>query len=653
MQRLSVLFPTPLPCYDYTSQHALSPGQLVKAPWGRKQVTGIVWDTPPDLSISENRLKAVVPYDAGLCLPQESVRFINWVSGYTLTPTGMVLKMALIPHFEKQSSKPLTFSPPEPRFHTLSFSDEQKQAILLLKEQLKKGFSVSLLDGVTGSGKTEVYFEMMAEILETTPHQILVLLPEIILTTAWLERFEKRFGTRPALWHSALTPKQRRDTWQAVLNGTARVIVGARSALFLPFQKLSLIIVDEEHDSSFKQEEGILYHARDMAIVRAKIAKCPIVLSSATPSIETYSNVLAGRYAHISLPNRYHNAVFPEVHIIDMRYKGHSAARFISEKLASEIEVRLQKKEQSLLFLNRRGYAPLVLCHACGNRLQCPHCSAWLVEHKQKACLMCHHCGWTISKPKTCPVCQETNTFISCGPGVERIYEEVSALFPTAKICQLTSDTLSHPKEFETICRDIEVGALDILIGTQILAKGHNFNQLTLVGVIDADMGLSGGDLRAGERTFQLLHQVMGRAGRAQKKGMAFLQSYDPDNLIIRALKENNRSRFLTEEMATRKILGMPPYGKLAAVILSGPDKERTERYALDFVKAAPIIENIEILGPVAAPLALLKNKYRFRLLVKTNKETHLQPFLRHWMSRCPAPKNITVRLDIDPYSFF
>ncbi len=652
MQRLTVLMPAPLGCYDYAAETDIAPGTFVRVPFGRKENVGVVWDQAPDNTIPDTKVKSVTTVLDIPPLPPETIRFVNWVAGYTLSPLGMVLKMALIPDMEKESKHPLSFAHPIPDFQTVAFSDAQTVAVRKLIGKIGQGFTVSLLDGVTGSGKTEVYFEMMASALRAqTP--VLVLLPEITLTTTWLERFEKRFGVRPAVWHSSLTPKQRRDTWQAVAAGQAPVVVGARSALFLPYQKLGLIIVDEEHDASFKQEDGVLYQARDMAIVRAKIANCPIVLASATPSVETYCNVAAGRYDHILLPERFSGAVFPDIHIVDMRRKEKGKISFISPLLRDLLAARLAAKEQSLLFINRRGYAPLILCRACGERIQCPYCSAWLVEHRHQKCLQCHHCGYTRPVPTVCPACQEEGTLIACGPGVERIEEEVRLLFPEAVCAAVTSDTLADVRQFETLLERIAAHEIDILIGTQMLAKGHNFPDLTLVGVIDADMGLAGGDLRASERTFQLLHQVMGRAGRDRKKGEAVLQSYCPENLIIQALQANDRHRFMDEEIASREVLGMPPFGRLAAVIVSGKDQNQTYRIAADLAKKAPYIPNVSVLGPVAAPLAVLRGRYRFRLLVKTPRDFKLQNMLMSWLSRVPVPAGVDVRLDIDPYSFF
>ncbi|MBR4927836.1 MAG: primosomal protein N' [Alphaproteobacteria bacterium] len=650
--RITVLFPAPLACYDYKADTELPVGTFVMAPFGRKKTLGVVWDKKANLSFDESKVKSIDCVLDISPLPMQTISFVNWVAGYTLAPLGMVLKMVLIPEMEKISKKPLVFDTPLPDFKHLTFSPEQQTAANQITTKINNGFCVSLLDGVTGSGKTEVYFEAVASAIKANK-QILVLLPEIILTTAWLGRFEGRFGVRPALWHSSITPKQRRDTWQAVKEGKAQVIVGARSALFLPFTDLGLIIIDEEHDASFKQEDGVLYHARDMGIVRAKIAKCPILLASATPSLETYCNAVAGKYYHIHLPSRFAGAGLPDIEIVDMRLKEKGPITFVSPKLKMAIAENLQKGEQSLLFINRRGYAPLILCRTCGERLKCPYCSAWLVEHKRGGYAQCHHCGYTIKRPDKCPCCNETDSLVSCGPGVERIYEEITQHFPDARSEMVTSDTLNNPSEFKELIEKITNNELDIIIGTQMLAKGHHFSNLTLVGVIDADMGLAGGDLRAAERTFQLLHQVMGRAGREKKKGRAFLQSYVPDNLIIKALKNNDRSAFLNEEIAARQLLNMPPFGKLAGVIFSGRDETLTYQIAKNFVSAAPFIDGLDVLGPVAAPLAKLRGKFRFRVLIKTTKDIKLQSILSHWMTLIKHPTSVDIRLDIDPYSFF
>ena len=504
-------------------------------------------------------------------------------------------------------------------------------------------------------GKNGSYFDMIARALKQGK-QALILLPEIGLTGQWLERFERRFGTKPAVWHSDLSQRVRRETWKAVLTGEVRVLAGARSALFLPFPELGAIIVDEEHDASYKQEDGVVYQARDMAVVRAKLENIPIVLSSATPSLETRINVQTGKYKEVVLPNRFGQAVLPDIHLIDMRRdapeKIGEAKSFLSPVLVNEMKTTLEKGEQALLFLNRRGYAPLVLCRKCGHRFQCPHCSAWLVEHRNGRRLECHHCGYSLPVPEICPVCGEAE-LASCGPGVERISEEITLRFPEAKQLVVTSDLNASASEMAELMRRIHDHEADIVIGTQILTKGHHFPDLTLVGVIDADLGLSGGDLRAGERTFQMLHQVAGRAGRAEKKGQVFLQTFDPENQIMRAMKTGSAEQFLSAEAQSRQMLKMPPFGRLAALIVSGASQEQTQRAAVLLGKTAPSGNGMRVLGPAPAPLALLRGKYRYRLLLQTEKQIKIQQVLRHWLSSVSLPSSIRIQTDVDPYSFF
>ena len=650
MQRITVLFPVALGCYDYTVEEQLAAGTFVRATLGRKKLLGVVWNKKTNDALSEEKLKPILEVLPLPKLPEKTIDFINWVAAYTMSPLGAVLKMALHPEIEKVSKQPCVFLPPNPDFNAIQLSDAQQAVAQKIVSM--KGFKVALLDGVTGSGKTEVYFEAIAEAIREKK-QVLVLLPEIILTTAWLSRFEKRFGVLPALWHSSITPKTRRDTWEAVRSGAAQVVVGARSALFLPFQNLGLIVVDEEHDASFKQEDGVLYNARDMAVVRASQEPCPIVLASATPSLETYCNAKDGRYLYLHLPERFAGAVLPDIELVDMRQKEKGPIKFVSKRLQEVLQEKMSNHEQSLLFINRRGYAPLVLCRACGTRLQCPHCSAWLTEHRQAGIIQCHHCGYTRKMPQECPCCHEKGVLVSCGPGVERVAEEVKTLFPMARIAEITSDTLTSPAQFEELLARVQEGAVDILIGTQMLAKGHHFPNLTLVGVIDADMGLAGGDLRAGERTFQLLNQVMGRAGREAKKGLALLQTYAPENLILKALKENDRDAFLQEEIQARQLLKMPPYGKLAGLIISAKNNALAYQTAKNIAQKSPFISGVEVLGPVVAPIAKLRDKHRYRLLVKTDRNFKIQNLLQNWLNQVKISPSVDIRIDIDPYSFF
>src|SRR5579864_248315 len=528
---------------------------------------------------------------------------------------------------------------------------QQESAKELIARVNEGGFSVTLLDGVTGSGKTEVYFAAIAACLAKRK-QALVLLPEIALSAQWLARFVARFGAPPALWHSELGHAQRRDTWRDIAEGKAPVVVGARSALFLSFLDLGLIVVDEEQDLSYKQEAGVIYHARDMAVVRASLAKIPIVLVSATPSLETLVNVEQGRYARLHLPARFGNARLPEIRIVDMRRNAPERQRFLSPPLVTALGQTLEAGEQAMLFLNRRGYAPLTLCRACGHRLECPNCTAWLVEHRLLGQLQCHHCGHAEQLPTLCPHCGAAKSFVPCGPGIERLSEEVAARFPTARLGVMASDTLTGPTAAAEFIRAVEAHEIDVLIGTQIVAKGHHFPLLTLVGVVDADLGLEGGDLRAAERTFQLLHQVAGRAGREDRPGIVYIQTWMPEHGVMAALIADDRERFFALEAESRKAHGMPPYGRLAAVILSAPDDESADFTARSFARAAPHLPGVETLGPAPAPLRVLRGRHRRRFLVKARRDVNLQNVLRQWLARVKVPGNVRVQIDVDPYSF-
>ncbi len=547
------------------------------------------------------------------------------------------------------------FAPPKGDFCKVNLTPEQEAAASTLCDKVNQGFSVTLLDGVTGSGKTEVYFEAVAKALDAKK-QVLILVPEIALTTQWLSRFEKRFGVKPACWHSGLGQRERIDTWKAIIQNRVQVIVGARSALFLPYQNLGLMVIDESHDHSFKQEDVVNYQGRDMAVVRAKLEQFPLILSTATPDLETVCNVEEGKYSSVQLTSRYAAAQLPEVKVVDLKkdkpQKGSWGVSWLSPTLVSALKENLEKNEQSMLFLNRRGYAPLTICRDCGHRIQCPHCTAWLTEHKNTKRLICHHCGYSMPIPQTCPECHSEDGLTACGPGVERIAEEVSKRFPDAKIAVISSDITSSLKEVSEVFDKMEKGEVDILIGTQILAKGHHFPSLTLVGIVDADLGLMGSDLRATERTYQLLSQVSGRAGRAEKKGTVYIQTLYPDNAVLQALIHNDRSRFLDLEKQSRKILKMPPFGKLAAIIVSGTNQNVTEKTAILLGQTAPNNDYISTLGPAPAPIYMLRNKYRYRLLLKTSKNIKIQEVIKQWLRRVQAPSNVRIEVDVDPYSF-
>jgi len=547
---------------------------------------------------------------------------------------------------------------PDPGFVRTDFTFDQNAAAAELKATIAQGgYSVTLLDGVTGSGKTEVYFEAVAETIRSG-RQSLILMPEIALTAQFLDRFAARFGVRPAEWHSELSPRRRARTWRAVADGEVSVVVGARSALFLPFADLGLIVVDEEHDAAYKQEDGVRYHARDMAVVRGHIARIPVVLSSATPSLETEVNARRGRYRRLALPERFGGQLMPSVEAIDLRHERPPPGRFIAPTLAGAVQTAIERGEQALFFLNRRGYAPLTLCRACGFRFSCPNCDAWLVDHRFRKQLVCHHCGFTLPHPPACPNCEAVNSFVAIGPGVERLEEEVRELFPQARLLVLSSDLVATVERLREELDDVAAGRFDIVIGTQLVAKGHHFPKLNLVGIVDADLGLSNGDPRAAERTFQMLHQVVGRAGRDAGIGRGYLQTHQPEHPVMRALIAQDRDAFYAAEIEARERSHYPPFGRLASIVVSGADKNETQAFARALARAAPQIDgapgdDVRVLGPADAPLSLVRGRHRLRLLVKAPRGFDLSAYLREWLSNAPKPRrDIKLDIDVDPQSF-
>lgn len=536
-------------------------------------------------------------------------------------------------------------------FAKVDLSDKQKKAVDFLLKQKQKENSVTLIDGVTGSGKTEVYFEAVEDSILKNK-QVLILLPEIALTEQVVRRFKARFGFEPTLWHSHLTPAQRRDNWRKIALGKARVVIGARSALFIPYPNLELIVIDEEHDNSYKQEEGILYNARDMAIVKSSVEKLHIILASATPSLETLMNCEQDKYQKIILPSRYGDAVMPDIHLVDMRRSKTEKEHWISPELTEALNKNFARQEQSLLFLNRRGYAPLTLCNSCGHRFQCHNCDTWLVEHKRFHRLQCHHCGFVIPKPDSCPECGSFDSIIACGPGVERIVEEVRHILPLAKIAVLSSDNMNDQEVLRNTLYQITKGKVDVIVGTQMLAKGHHFPKLTLVGVIDADLGMNGGDLRASEKTYQILQQVSGRSGREHIKGEVYIQTFNPDNKVMKALASGDRDAFIEAELSERDAADMPPFTRLVSLIISCPDERVLSEYCKLLATHAPISEEVMTFGPAPAPIGLLRGQHRTRFLIRAEKNIHIQKTIDFWLSQIKKPNNIKVQIDIDPNSF-
>ena len=565
---------------------------------------------------------------------------------------GLVAQGALR---EEDSPRDLPFQRLDPGHGARALTAAQDEAAQLLVAGLRGGgYGTTLLHGVTGSGKTEVYLEAVAECLRMG-RQALVLLPEIALTQEFLTRVEARFGARPAEWHSGVTLTERRRVWRMAAEVGVGLVVGARSALFLPYQNLGLVVVDEEHDTSYKQEEGVIYNARDMAVLRASICGARVVLASATPSLETWANAEAGKYQKLVLANRFGASVLPQMQAIDMRAETLPAQRWISAPLQAAVNARIAAGEQALLFINRRGYAPVTLCRACGHQIGCDHCDARMVEHRFLKRLLCHQCGETKPMPDACPACHVEGRLAAVGPGVERLGEEAAALFPHARIATLSSDMFGSARALKAQIAAIAAGEADIIIGTQLVAKGHNFPRLTLVGVIDADLGLQGSDLRAAERTFQLMRQVAGRAGRAERAGVAMLQTYQPEHPVIRAILGGDEQGFWQAEAALRQQAGVPPYGRMAGIIISAPNPQAAFDLGQELARrTGPLLRvGAQVFGPAPAPIARIRGRHRVRLLVKADRGVALQPALAAWVGQLRLPAQVRLAIDIDPQSFF
>jgi primosomal protein N' (replication factor Y) (superfamily II helicase) len=716
-QQASVMLPLPLDhSYDYALPAGVLArrGMLVRAPLGSRQLVGVIWGAAKG-GIAGEKIRACEPLGQAR-LPEALCNFVDWVAQYTLAPPGAVLAQTLRVHglfvetpqrrgfaagvaaerttparqrvhelmrdgrirtateiatkanvrsgvisaMTKSAELRRVELPDEPcpepdhSFDAVKLTFDQLRAAEHLRDAVRKReFSVTLLDGVTGSGKTETYFESIAEAL-AEGRQALIMLPEIALTVQFLDRFAARFGCRPVEWHSGLSPGERRRAYNRVMRGEARVVAGARSALFLPFPALGLIVIDEEHDQAYKQEDGVIYHARDMAVVRARFENCPIVLASATPSLESFVNARRRRYEWLKLAHRHGAAEMPEVRLIDLRKpQGGQAGQYLSVALREALGRALGAGEQALLFLNRRGYAPLTLCLACGHKETCRNCSAWLVEHRNRGKLVCHHCGHESNIPKTCAGCGAQDSLTACGPGVERIEEELRAAFPGARVAIASSDTMHEPGEARKFLHAFSAGEVDILIGTQIVAKGHHFPNLTLAGVVDADLGSGAGDPRAAERTFQVLHQVSGRSGRGDKKGLVLIQTRNPDDPVMRALSAGSRDSFLEQEMAARERSMMPPFGRLASLILAGADGELVRATGRKLAAAAPKAHGLAVWGPAPAFYQLLRGRTRERLLVHAEKSVDVQGYLRAWLRTIDIPRAVRLAIDVDPISFY
>lgn len=649
MQIIKILLPViqlfPL---DYIAPPALqlTIGDLVIAPFRNKVCTGIVWSVIDgdnnlrDLKMIQQKV------DGDFSLSLETIDLIRKASNYYLSSLGSIAKLVLPIDITAISQTKISNNNIPQRFNLPILSNDQ-QAIL---SELSATAKPTLINGVTGSGKTEIYFHLIAEYLQTGA-QVLIMLPEIALSNHIIQRFIDRFGFKPVIWNSVITKAQKKISLLGILDGTVKMVIGTRSSLFLPYVNLGLIIVDEEHDSSYKQEAGVLYNARDMAVLRGSLVRAKVVLCSATPSIETIYNIQINKYHNIKLSSRYSGASLPVVEIINMRQEVLYSQRWVSNSLSAAIKQTLLRKEQTLLFLNRRGYSPLMLCKSCGYRFACVSCSTWLVVHKNTKRMECHHCGYWSKIYHVCPECSKEETLVACGPGIERIEEEVQQLFADYRIATISRDEAVKPNKMQELLYKMENHEIDILIGTQIITKGYHFPNLTLIGVIDADLGLVGGDLRASERVFQLLHQVGGRAGRQHKPGRVLIQTYYPDHIIFSTIKEYKTEQFIEYELSSRKESNLPPFTRMASIIISGKNEHQTFANAKELVALAPK-NMVKIFGPAQSTIAKLSGKYRYRILITADKIFNLQQYIKHWLDLVKFPASCQIRVDIDPQSF-
>lgn len=626
-------------------------GDLVIVPFRSKEITGIVFEeemapyteSTSDEKIKLRPIKAKVPLE--FRLKKEILQLITKAADYYFAQLGSICKLVLPVDISEPPIKVKQQLMPEKL--TLPPLSESQNAAMLECIQSSKPV---LLKGVTGSGKTEVYFHLIKNCIEQNK-QALIMLPEISLSMQIIERFTNRFGFEPVVWNSDITKAQKKMALRGILNGSVKIVIGARSSLFLPYSDLGLIIVDEEHDGSYKQEDGVLYHARDMAVLRASLAGSGVVLCSATPSIETIYNVDTGKYQMVTLASRYRAASMPDINIIDLKAQNMQTGFWLSQSLVQAISDVLDKKEQVLLFLNRRGYAPLMLCKSCGYRFSCSSCSAWLVMHKSSKKLECHHCGYVSKIHTKCPDCKAEHSLIACGPGVERIEEEVRSYFQNHNIAVVSKDHIDKPQKMQELLQHMKDGEIDILIGTQMITKGYHFPNLTLVGVVDADIGIAGGDLRSHERTYQLLHQVGGRAGRESKKGAVLLQTYNPEHVVLSTLKNDSEEEFIKYEIENRRSANMPPFSKIVSIILTDKNESRVFEFAKSLVAAAPQSDAV-ILGPAKALMSKIAQKYRYRILLIVSKKFNLQQYLQFWFSLVKVPSSCHVKVDVDPQSF-
>ena len=636
--------------FTYESDFDLKIGDFVEVPFGKSKIIGVVWDDFEKKNDKKFKIKKVINKLDIPNLKTNTINFLNWFSKYNIVPKGMALKLTLLSGrpaklFDKENYQNFSY---DIKNNSIELTKEQKKSLKQINDSNKK-FNVHVLQGTTGSGKTIVYFEALKDILKKG-RQGLVMLPEIGLTSQFEKKFIEFFGFKPAIWHSGITKKNKEIIWSGIITGKIRVIIGARSSLFLPFKKLGLIIVDEEHDQSYKQDEGIIYNARDMAISRASFENIPINLVTAVPSIETYENIKKKKYSISKLEKRYQNASLPNYEIINLNNVKLQKQSWLSKEIIQKVNFHLEKKDQVLFFLNRRGFSPNVLCKKCLSSFSCPNCSINLVYHKNKNFLLCHYCGFRNSLQRDCS--KEGNCdFIFSGPGVERISDEVKKNFPSKKIEIFSSDTMNKKSSKDKLEKIIN-NEIEILVGTQLISKGFHFPNLNCIVVVDIDLSSHGHDLRVAEKNLQLYHQLSGRAGRAGKPSTVYFQTYNSNTKMISDITHKNPEIFLEKEIEIRKRNNLPPFQRFISLILTGENESKLEKEASKFKSYIQRSIDAKILGPVNAPIFRLKKKYRVRLLVRGPKTLKLQNSLALLISKYKILSGIKLSVDVDPISF-
>ena len=638
--------------FTYKSEipEKLSPGDFVKAPFGSKEITGVVW-TDEQKTTKKFKIKKIIKKLNINKLNFSMLKFISWFSKYNLVPLGMSFKMCLLNKDVIEKSFHNEFDKFKIKKNSRKFdlNLEQKKSLTFIRS-IGNNFNVTVIDGVTGSGKTLVYFERIRDLVEKG-YQALILLPEIALTNQFSRRYKEFFGVEPAIWHSGTTKKNKSIIWKGITENKIKIVIGARSALFLPFKNLGVIVVDEEHDASYKQDEGVSYNARDMAVIRASLENIPINLVTSIPSIETYNNIINKKYFVTKLEKRFKETPLPKVKIINLRSEIPEKERWISKTTITEVNNFLNKGDQILFFLNRRGFAPFVICKNCGNKFQCPNCAINLNFHKKLNKLLCHYCGYKSLLKRKCKDNKDCE-LLFCGPGVERIFAELKKIYPDKKIEIFSSDTLKKKKQTSNLLKKVEKKKIDILVGTQLLSKGFHFPKLNCIVVVDSNFSSHGYDLRSAEKNIQLYHQLSGRAGREGKTSKIFFQTYTPEDEILLNISKNDPHAFLKTELKLRKEKKLPPFYRLISLIISGDNENLIMKSAITVKSKLPKINEVNILGPVLAPITKLRKKYRCRILVRYPKNLFIQKYLSQSLNKIKLRPGIKLEVDVDPTNF-